>query len=161
MEIKYIPNLGIEIDSEKIFWEDNRKEIRLKLRNLHKENDFEMDNSESFGGDNSFNIVQKRDIYENIKNEENLFFLNYNNENELTEIEFHIGIKLNIGNETIEIGEEMISVLEKLNYSNIGDEDGNFFLEELKLNISNDEFVGGDGSGLSYIYISKDKLERE
>lgn len=159
MEIKYIPNLGIEINSEKIFWEDSREQTRLKLRNSHTIDDFEMDNSELFNGDHSYNIVQKRDVYENYENGQNLIFLNYNEEDALTEIEFHNGIKLHIENQKIEIGEEMNSVLQKLNSQYIEIEEGNFYFKELKLNIADDIFMGGDGKELSYIYIAKNELE--
>lgn len=159
MEIKYIPNLGIEINSKKIFWEDSRELTRLKLRNSHTIDDFEMDNSELFNGDHSYNIVQKRDVYENYENGQNLFFLNYNKADALTEIEFHNGIKLHIENQKIEIGEEMNSVLQKLNSHYIEIEAGNFYFKELKLNIADDIFMGGDGKELSYIYITKNELE--
>ena len=159
MEIKYIPNLGIEINSEKIFWYDSRHHIRLKFKNSHTVDDFEMDNSALFNGDHSYNIVQKRDVYENFENGTNLFFMNYNEEDALIEIEFHTGITLQIENQKIEIGEEMNSVLQKFNSQYIEIEEGNFYCRELKLNIADDIFMGGDGKGLSYIYIAKNELE--
>ena len=159
MEVKYTPNFGIEINSEKILWNESRQNIRIKLNELHKEDDTEFDNSEFFDGDNSFNIVQKRDIYQDFKNDENLFFFNYDDEDKLSEIEFHMGIQLVVENERIEIGKEINLVIEKLNYPYTENENGNYFFEELKLNIANDEFMGGDGNGLSYIYVTKNELE--
>lgn len=159
MEIKYNPNLGIEINSEKIIWNESRENIRIKLTQLHKEDDKEIDNSEFFDGDNSFNILQKRDVYQNLNDNQNLFFFNYDDEDKLCEIEFHIGIQLTIEEVKIVIGEEINKIIEKLKYPFIENEGGNYFFQELKLNIASDEFMGGEGNGLSYIFITKNELE--
>ena len=59
MRITYLPNLGIEIYSEKILWNESRQNIRVKLKQSHKDDDKEIDNSDFFDGDKSFNIIQK------------------------------------------------------------------------------------------------------
>ena len=161
MRVKYLPNLGIEIHSEKILWNESRQNVRVKLKQIHKDDDKEFDNSEFFDGDKSFNIIQKRDIYQDFENEKNLFFFNYNVENELSEIEFHTGIELTIENTKIEIGEDINRAIEKLEYPYFENDEGNYFFNELKLNIANDEYMGGDGNSLSYIYITKDELKSE
>lgn len=161
MRFTYLPNLGIEILSEKILWNESRENIRLKLNQSHKDDDMEIDNSDFFDGDTSFNIIQKRDIYQDFENEGNLFFFNYDDENKLSEIESHIGIELTIGNTKIEIGEDINRAIEKLEYSYSKNDDGNYFFTELKLNIANDEYMGGDGNSLSYIYLTRDELENE
>jgi hypothetical protein len=161
MRITYFPNLGIEIHSEKILWNESRQNIRTKLKQSHKDDDKEFDNSDFFDGDISFNIIQKRDIYQDFENDKNLFFFNYNDENELCEIEFHTGIELIIENIKFEIGEDINRVIGKLEYPYSENDNGNYFFKELKLNIANDEYMGGDGNDLSYIYLSKDELESE
>lgn len=161
MRVKYLPNLGIEIHSEKILWNESRQNVRVKLKQSHKDDDKEFDNSEFFDGDKSFNIIQKRDVYQDLENEKNLFFFNYNGENELSEIEFHTGIELTIGNTKIEIGEDINRAIEKLEYPYFENDEGNYFFNELKLNIANDEYMGGDGNSLSYMYLTKDELESE
>jgi hypothetical protein len=161
MRVTYLPNLGIEIQSEKILWNKSRGNIRVKLKQSHKDDDKEFNNSDFFDGDKSFNIIQKRDIYQDFQNEKNLFFFNYNSENKLSEIEFHMGIELTIGNTEIEIGEDINKTIGKLEYPYSKKDDGNYFFNELKLNIANDEYMGGNGNGLSYIYLTKDDLESE
>lgn len=161
MKVTYLPNLGIEIHSEKILWNESRQNVRVKLKQSHKDDDKEFDNSDFFDGDKSFNIIQKRDIYENFENEKNLFFFNYNDENKLIEIEFHTGIELIIGNTKIEIGEDINRTIGKLDHPYYENDDGNYFFNKLKLNIANDEYMGGDGNSLSYIYLTKDELESE
>lgn len=161
MRFTYLPNLGIEIHSEKILWNESRENIRLKLKQSHKDDDMEIDNSDFFDGDTSFNIIQKRDIYQDFENEGNLFFFNYDDENRLSEIELHIGIELTIGNTKIEIGEDINRTIGKLDYPYTENDEGNYFFNELKLNIANDEYMGGDGNSLSYIYLTKDELESE
>lgn len=161
MKVTYFINLGIEIHSEKIFWIESRQNVRAKLKQSHKEDDKEFDNSDFFDGDTSFNIIQKRDIYQDFQNEENLFFFNYDEENKLSEIEFHMGIELTIGNTKIAIGEDINRVIEKLQYPYSENDEGNYFFNELKLTMANDEYMGGDGNSLSYIYLTKDELESE
>ncbi|KIQ22761.1 hypothetical protein RT99_06625 [Flavobacterium sp. MEB061] len=161
MRVTYFPNLGIEIQSEKILWNESRQKIRVKLKQSHKDDDQEFDNSDFFDGDISFNIIQKRDIYQDFENEKNLFFFNYNDENKLSEIEFHTGIELTIGNTRIDIGEDINKAIEKLEYTYSENDDGNYFFNELKLNIANDEYMGGDGNSLSYIYLTKYELQNE
>lgn len=161
MRVTYFPNLGIEIQSEKIIWNESRQNIRVKLKQSHKDDDKEFDNSDFFDGDISFNIIQKRDIYQDFENEKNLFFFNYNDENKLSEIEFHTGIELTIGNTRIDIGEDINKAIEKLEYTYSENDDGNYFFNELKLNIANDEYMGGDGNSLSYIYLTKYELQNE
>lgn len=161
MKVTYLPNLGIEIHSEKILWNESRQNIRVKLKQSHKDDDKEIDNSDFFDGDKSFNIIQKRDIYEDFENEKNLFFFSYDDEDKLSEIEFHTGIELTIGNTKIEIGEDINRTIGKLDYPYTENDEGNYFFNELKLNIANDEYMGGDGNSLSYIYLTKDELESE
>lgn len=161
MRVTYLPNLGIEIHSKKILWNESRQNIRVKLKQSHIDDDKEFDNSDFFDGDISFNIIQKRDIYQDFENEGDLFFFHYNNENQLSEIEFHTGIELTIGNTKIEIGEDINRTIEKLEYPYSESANGNYFFNEIKLNIANDEYMGGDGNSLSYIYLTKDELECE
>jgi hypothetical protein len=161
MKVTYLPNLGIEIHSEKILWNESRQNIRVKLKQSHEDDDKEIDNSDFFDGDKSFNIIQKRDIYEDFENEKNLFFFSYDDENKLSEIEFHTGIELTIGNTKIEIGEDINRTIGKLDNPYTENDEGNYFFNELKLNIANDEYMGGDGNSLSYIYLTKDELESE
>jgi hypothetical protein len=109
----------------------------------------------------SFNIIQKRDIYQDFENDKNLFFFNYDEEDKLCEIEIHDGIELFIENKNIKIGEDINSVIEKLEYPYSENEDGNYSFNELKINIANSEYMGGIGNNLSYIYLTKYELESE
>jgi len=161
MKVTYLPNLGVEIHSEKILWNESRENVRVKLKQSHKDDDKEFDNSAFLDGDTSFNIIQKRDIYQDFENEENLFFFTYDEENQLSEIEFHTGIELTIGNTKIAIGEDINRVIEKLHYPYFENDEGNYFFNELKLTMANDAYMGGDGNSLSYIYLTKDELGSE
>lgn len=156
MKINYFPNLGIEINSEKILWNESRQSLRVKLKQNHKEDDIEIDNSDFFDGDTSFNIIQKRDIYQDFENGKNLFFFNYDDQDKLCEIEIHAGIELIVENKKIKIGEDINSVIEKLEFAYSENEEGNYSFNELKINIANDEYMGGKGNSLSYIYLTKD-----
>lgn len=159
MKIEYIPNIGFNIESLTFLWGQSRSEIREKLNYKYDEDDKIIKISDFLEGDISFNIKQKRDIYQNISNEKNYFFLNYNEENKLSEIEVHWG--MTILTKGIELNfetdiDECLKLLESIgeNYTEI--DEGNFLFQNLKMTISSSESIGGEASRLSYFYASKD-----
>ena len=158
MKIEAIPNIGIIINGKEFNWGNDRNFLRESLNNLHKEDDNIFEMSDFFDGDTSYDIIQKRDIYENINSTENYFFLNYDEDEKLESIEIHSGINISINNIDL-IFEKDINEYLKLfksigeNYTEI--EEGNFLFQNLKITIANSESMGGDGNGLSYFYSSK------
>ena len=71
MKIEAIPNIGIIINGKEFNWGNDRNFLRESLNNLHKEDDNIFEMSDFFDGDTSYDIIQKRDIYENINSTEN------------------------------------------------------------------------------------------
>ena len=65
MKIEAIPNIGIIINGKEFNWGNDRNFLRESLNNLHKEDDNIFEMSDFFVGDTSYDIIQKRDIYEN------------------------------------------------------------------------------------------------
>lgn len=55
-----------------------------------------------------------------------------------------MGIELTIENIKIEIGEDINKAIGTLEYPY--SDDGNYFFNELKLNIANDKYMGGNGN---------------
>lgn len=158
MKIIYLPNFGFEIDSIKFDWNENRKIVRQKIRNQHKDDDKIIEMAAFFGGDKNRNIEQRRDIYENINNNKNHFFLNYDEHDNLKELEIHSGIEISIREVILEFQKDISNYLKKLiligeNYSEI--EEGNYLFENLKMTIANSESLGGEGNGLEYFYSAK------
>jgi len=139
-------------------WNDERKSVRQKLRNQHEADDRIIEMAEFFGGDTSHDIEQRRDVYQNINNEKNYFFLSFDKGDKLIELEIHGGLKISINNLKLEFQKDINQYLKEFEkigevYSEI--EEGSFLFENLKMNIANSESMGGDGNGLGYFYASK------
>jgi len=155
MKIEYIPDKGFRLNSNIFNWEDNRASVRQKLNNQHKEDDRIIEMAQFFGGDKSNDIEQRRDIYQNINNTKNYFFLSYDKEDRLNELEIHLGINVQINNVEMEFEKDIQIYIEKLQhigYEWIELEKGNYLFEKLKMTIADSESIGGDGNGLSYFY---------
>ena len=118
-----------------------------------------IDLSKHNNGDTSHNIIQRRDIYTNFQGQDNFFFLNFDNEDKLRDIEIHHGLDIKINGKVITFSMDIEKVAELLD--NISDDkkllsDGEYFFKNLKLTIASSDAVGGDGKELSYFYCSKD-----
>ncbi|WP_420551970.1 hypothetical protein [Tenacibaculum aiptasiae] len=159
MILEILPNKGFKINTDIFNWNEDRKLVRQKLKDKHKEEDETIEVSQFFDGDTSHNIEQRRDVYQNIKEEENYFFLNYNKNNQLQELEIHWGVKVKINKIEMEFGKDITSYLNQLSsqgYEFKEIEHGNYLFKELKIVIANAEAMGADGNGFSYIFTTQD-----
>jgi len=159
MILEIFPDKGFKLNSESFNWNDERKSVREKLKNQHKEDDNVMEMSDFFGGDTSHDIIQKRDIYEDINEMKNYFFLMYDKENRLNELEIHWGIDTKIDNIQMEFDKDInlyLNELKSKGYEFNEIEEGNYLFKKLKITIANSESIGGEGNGLSYLYAGKD-----
>jgi hypothetical protein len=167
MLIKYIQNKGIVIGDNEIYWNEKRSIIRNYLENKHQEDDRIITMDAYFEGEESKTFNQKRDIYQNFHSDENLFFLSYDENDELKEFEFHIDIDVQIENTNIKSGqelEEIINNFETNSHKVFEIEQGNYLIPSLKISLMDDEYMGGDSENtLSYFYAAKDisHLEEE
>lgn len=155
MKITYVPNIGFQLDSENFNWNDGRDSVRHKLRNQHKDDDRVIEMSEFFGGDKSHDIEQRRDIYEDVNGEKNYFFLSYDEEDKLSELEINGGIEIFIKEIQLIFEKDINTYLEafkKIGEKYVETEEGNYLFEDLKMTIANSESMGGEGNGLTYFY---------
>ncbi|MFL1896689.1 hypothetical protein ACJRPK_13360 [Aquimarina sp. 2-A2] len=155
MKIEILPHEGFKLNSDIFRWNDDRKSVRQKLKNQHKEDDKVIEMSEFFDGDTSHDIDQKRDVYQDISGTKNYFFLSYDKDNTLSELEVHWGLKVWIDNIELVFEKDINIYLNQLNskgYDFKEIEQGNYLFEKLKITISDSESSGGDGNGLSYLY---------
>lgn len=158
MTIEYIPASGFVIDSFSFNWSAPRELIREKLHQKHKEDNQVIEAAEFFDGDESKNIHQYRDIYENYNSANNYFFLNYDENGLLSEVEIHWGITIRIYEQTLVFETPIETILENLSlYDNTlhETEEGFYLLPKLKISLATNEGMGGDGNGLSYFYAGK------
>jgi hypothetical protein len=148
LRIAYIPNTGITIDNTELNWGTKREVARKLLGNYHKAQDSKYDFTD---------ISLKRDIYKNYKTQGSFFFLNYNENNCLNEVEVHAGVEIVIGNVLLSFEKELSDILTDLQTVSpvfIKTSDGEYFFKDLKLSVSDSEAMGSDGSTLGYFYCS-------
>ena len=125
------------------------------MKNQHRDDDRIIEMAEFFGGDTSHNIEQRRDIYEDINNEKNYFFLSYDKDDKLSELEIHWGIEISVKKIELIFQKDTSKYLNEFNQ--IGEnylevEEGNYLFENLKMLIANSESMGGEGNEFSYFY---------
>ncbi|MDX2046070.1 MAG: hypothetical protein SFU87_04750 [Chitinophagaceae bacterium] len=155
--LKYYPNEGFDLKDMKLKWGADRETVRELLKNNHTTNDIVIDIS-SYTENKSDTLVQKRDVYKNIGGEENLFFLNYDINDILKELEIHDGLELIIANIHFSFENEISEVVSHLkkissNYKRLNT--GEYLFEDLKIVIADSETMGGEGDALSYFYCAK------
>lgn len=159
MDIVYLPNKGFILNSIKFEWNYERNSVREKLGNKHTDEDRIIDVAEFFDGDETMNIHQRRDIYENLNSKNDLMFLNYDKENRLIDLEVHYGFDIIIDNIRLDFGNEILDIIKQFQKNGIEyseTEKGNYLLPKIKITIADSESMGGDGTGLSYFYATSD-----
>lgn len=164
MRIEYIPNNGFEIDTEKFSWNEGRASVRNKLQNQHKGGDIMIEMSDFFGGDKSHNIKQRRDVYRDINSQKNYFFVNYDKDDNLSELEIHWGVEIVVKGIQLKFEKDINIFLQE--FEKIGErytkiDDGNYLFGNLKMTIANSESMGGEGNELSYFYVAKDIITKK
>ena len=156
--ITYYPNNGILLNDINLHWGMDRETIRQLLNQSHKANDSIIDLSQFNNSNSAPDIVQKRDIYQNYEALDNYFFLNYDVEDLLEEIEIHNGPQIIVENIQLSFDKEISEILLDLK-SICGDNEqlspGEYLFADLKLTIADAEFMGMEGNTLAYFYCSK------
>ena len=156
--LTYYPGKGISINETEICWDFERFNIRQLLGNIHHENDSVIEISKYTDDRENLNIVFRRDIYENYCGGRNYFFLNYDKNNLLKNIEIHYGILIVLENLKLSFDmnfEDAVSLLKKLSSHNKELSQGEHFFKDLNLIIANGESLGGNGKELAYFYCSQ------
>jgi hypothetical protein len=148
MNIEYIPHVGFRIDGKVFLWSMDRNEARKLLDNKHKDDDQTI----NLGDDE---LCQKRDIYENINESDNYFFFNYDEHNNLRDLEVHWGVCILVENIPIIFDEDIKCTLAKfkelsITYKEL--EKGEYLLEALQIVLATNKRMGGDDNGVGYFY---------
>jgi hypothetical protein len=152
--LTYQPDKGVFIFDTLLMWGMDRQQVRALLTGK-----FEIGDDTIDFGDPNQNIILRRDIYKNYHGQENLFFLNYDENEGLTEVEIHYGLSINVAGIVIDFSMDTEKAADLLN--GISGETkqlstGEYFFRDLKLTIASSNVMCGDGNKLSYFYCSKD-----
>jgi len=157
--LTYQPDKGVSFDETILLSGTDRRQIRTLLNDKFKIGDNVVDLSKYNNGDTSQNIVQRRDIYKNYKGQNNFFFLNFDTNERLKEVELHYGLRIKIKDVNILFSmniEKVAQLLDIVSNEKKQLSEGEYFYKNLKLTIASSKAVGGDGNKLSYFYCSKD-----
>ena len=157
--LTYQPDKSVSFGDLLLLWGTDRHQIRQLLNDNFEISDNVIDMSQYNNGDTAQNIIQRRDIYRNFQGHDNFFFVNFDNEDKLRDIEIHHGLDIDINGKVINFSMDIEKVAELLN--NISDDkkllsDGEYLFKDLKLTIASSDAMGGVGNELSYFYCSKD-----
>lgn len=159
MTIKYFPISGFNIENNEFKWGEQRHTVWSKLNNTHRSDDKFIDLSIYFDGNKERNIDQKRDVYKNINNSNSFFFLNYDKNNMLRDVEIHSGIVIQIHDIAFSFDMNINNVIRQVRlFSDVMRRlnTGEYLFEDLKLVIADQKKMGGLDNTLGYVYFSND-----
>ncbi|WP_153800458.1 hypothetical protein [Foetidibacter luteolus] len=159
--LTYQPGKSISLNNLLLIWDMDRCQTRQLLNDVFEISDTEIDLSQYNNGDTSQNIIQRRDIYRNYQGLHNFFFLNFDKEDKLRDIEIHYGVDVRINGEVINFSmdiEEVAQLLDRVSGEKTILSEGEYFFKNLKLTIASRNAIGGEGSELSYFYCSKNVM---
>lgn len=153
MHFQYFPTNKIIIDGVALEFLDQRNRVREKIGTDYKE-----DNQVIDLGDDVAPILQRRDIYEDINSSECFFFLIYDKDDLLREVEVHHCDDIQVFDALFSFNEGLDAIANKLmKYSdNNKESEGEYLFRDLKIVITSKEQMGGDGNSLGYFYCTID-----
>lgn len=157
--LTYEPGKGVSFGNILLLWDTERQKVRTLLKGQFEIGDSVLDVSEYFDGDSSQNIIMRRDIYKHFQGQDNYFFLDYDKNDRLTDVELHYGLNINIKGVSLDFSMDIGQVAQLLD--SISDDkeqlvEGEYFYKNLKLTIASSKAMGGEGGELGYFYCSKD-----
>ena len=154
MRLEYIPRVGFVFEGKEVRWRSSRSVVRGNLGGIFEEEDRMVDLSEYFEDGENHTIEQRRDLYHD-EEESYCFYLNYDEEDLLTELEVHSGLAILVNGHEMQFDSDIYRILESMNDSGnrgIELEEGNYLFQDLKMTIASSAATGGDGNGLAYFY---------
>jgi hypothetical protein len=155
----YYPDKGFSLANIPVNWGDSRQNVRHLLGEIYEIHDSDIDMSEYHDGNPDFNLFQGRDVYTNYGAHDNFFFLNYDVQGYLIEVEIHHGLDILVNNVKLIFGTDFldsVKALKAISDDNKKTGDGEYFFNDLKLIIADWESRGGDENFLAYFYCAKD-----
>lgn len=155
--LEYFPGEGFVFEGKQVNWGSDRSVVRTDLGVLYEEEDRIVDLSEYFEGGESYTIEQRRDFYPGVEGAYSLY-LNYDEEDRLTEFEVHSGIRILVKGKELNFEADIYPVLVVMN--DLGEqgielEEGNYLFNNFKMTIASAAATGGEGNGLAYFYAAE------
>jgi hypothetical protein len=151
--LTYQPNKSVSLGGTLLLWGSDRQQVRRLLNGKYEIGD----NNDLV--DPTQNIILHRDIYKNYQGQDNSFFLNFDKNEQLTEVEVHYGLNIKVADIVIHFSMDIkkaADLLYGISSDTVRLSNGEYFFKDLKLTIASSDTMGGDGNELSYFYCSKD-----
>ncbi|HVY76237.1 MAG TPA: hypothetical protein VG890_15515 [Puia sp.] len=140
-------------DSIVLEFNERRHSVRGRLALSYEE-----DNEIISLGKGNESIIMRRDVYRGLNSTQFFFFLDYDKDDMLSEIEIHRCEGIEVLSVSFTFDDELDSVaLELSKYSEISIlSQGEIFFKDLKMVISDKRKMGGEGSTIGYFYCASD-----
>ncbi len=134
-------------------FKEKRELIRAKLKKIYKEDNQIIPISES----EMDTIYLRRDIYSDKNTSSYFFFLGYNNEDSLSDLEVHNCERIMVNNFSFGFSDNLDYIASELaRYSSVNKKaKGEYFFKEIKVSILDEMQMGGEGSSLAYFYCAE------
>jgi hypothetical protein len=162
MTFSYFPPAELLIDKVAIKFSEKRESVRDKVSMEYKEDNqvIEVEESES----EPKVIYQRRDIYGNVGLDKTFFFLGYDENDLLNEVEIHLCDKIKVNDFTFRFNDRLNDVVAGLGkYSEpIQRSEGEYFFKEIKISIMDNSQLGAsDDNNLGYFYCADNVVHLE
>lgn len=159
MNLIYLPPNKIIIDGITIEFGEYRASIRKSLGSQY----ISENQTIKIGEATSDVICQRRDIYRLFNSVECLFFLGYDSNDLLSEIEIHNCESIKVNDFIFRFSDDLDDIALGLKkYSSVRKEgEGEYFFKEIKFSIINKKHMGGEGVTLGYFYCADDVAHLE
>ena len=153
MTLQYVPRKEIILDTVRLPFGMSRDIVRVMLGNDHKEQNEELELPDGEL------IIQRRDIYNRMETGGPFFFLNYNSNDLLTELEMHQCKKIRVYDIEFGFSDDVELIAEELSaHTPVTEQSGGTYnFKEAGISIISELAMGGDDSNnLSYFYCTSD-----
>jgi hypothetical protein len=153
MTIIYLPMNTISIDGFSIMFKEKRELVRAKLGKEYAEDNQIISISESQQDE----IHIRRDIFTDSKSNKYFFFLGYDKEDLLSDMEVHRCEKIIVNEFAFGFDDDLDFIASKLaSYSSVKKRGkGEYFFEDIRVSILDESQMGGEGDSLAYFYCAE------
>lgn len=149
MILECVPLKEIIINGVRLPFGIARNLVRAKLGGIYEEQ-----NEEIFLGDDAPPILQRRDVY---NSPNSFFFLNYDQQDQLIELEVHQCKRIKLYDIEFNFTDEMDLIAAELAHHApyVQEDEGSYSFESLSISMMDERQMGGEESNiLSYFYCS-------
>jgi len=154
MTFQYIPTKEFIVDHVRLQFGTHRDIVRVKLGLVYEEQNQFIQINELFAP-----IIQRRDIYNRRNSTGDYFFLNYDKNDLLRDVEIHWCEKIQVYDFLFDFDCEIDFIAAELSkYSHINKKgDGEYFFKDIHISIIDEMHMGGEEkSTMSYFYCATD-----